>query len=125
MDEQEDRAKLIERDQASLDRRIERWKQLMPVTYNGTLPEIAWSYLTEADDMFIRGHFIGVILLCAGTMELVLAAQLKSRMQMTHAEVESFGLGQMTVLSHRLGILSTTRRRKESTNSESCGTLSS
>lgn len=105
MDEQEYRAKLIERDKASLDKRVKRWQQLMPVTYNVALPDLAWSYLTEADDMFIRGHFMGVILLCAGIMELVLAAQLKSRTRMTQDEVERFGLEQMVILSHRLGML--------------------
>ena len=105
MDEQEYRAKLIERDKASQDKRVERWKQFMPVTYNVTLPNLAWCYLTEADDMFIRGHFMGVILLCAGIMELVLGAQLKSRTQMTQDEVKRFGLEQMVILGHRLGIL--------------------
>lgn len=105
MDEQEYRTKLIERDKASLDRRVERWKQIMPVTYNVTLPDLAWCYLTEADDMFIRGHFMGVILLCAGIMEVVLGAQLKSRTQMIQDEVERFGLEQMVILCHRLAVL--------------------
>lgn len=105
MDEQEYRAKQIEWDKASLDNRVKRWKQITRATYNVPLPNLAWCYLTEADDMFIGGHFIGVILVCAGIMELVLAPQLKSRTHMTQDEVERFGLEQMVILSHRLGIL--------------------
>ncbi len=105
MDEQEYRAQLHKWDEASLDRRVKRWKQLVPTTYNVTLPSLAWYYITESDDMFIRGHFIGVILLCAGIVELVLADQLRSRTRMTPKEVERFGLEQMAILGRRLGIL--------------------
>lgn len=106
MDEQEYRAQLRKWDEASLDRRVKRWKQLVPATYSVTLPNLVWYYITEADDMFIRGHFIGTILLCAGIVELVLADQLRTKIQMTQKEVERFGLEQMAILSRRLGILS-------------------
>jgi len=105
MDEKEFRDKLIEWDKASLDRRVERWKQLVPATYDVTLPSLAWYYIVEADDMFIRGHFIGVILLCAAIAELILADQIRSKSQMTEREAERFGLEQLVILGHRLDIL--------------------
>ena len=56
--------------------------------------------------MYITGHFIGVVLLCAGIAELVLADQLRSKTQMTQEEVEHFELKQMMIRCRRLGILS-------------------
>lgn len=105
MDEKEFRDKQIEWDKASLDRRIERWKQLVPATYDVTLPNLVWYYITETDEMFISGHFIGVILLCAAIVELVLADQIRSKSQMTEKESERFGLEQLVVLGRRLDIL--------------------
>ena len=105
MDKKEFRDKQIEWDKASLDRRIERWKQLVPATYDVTLPNLVWYYITETDEMFISGHFIGVILLCAAIVELVLADQIRSESQMTEREVERFGLEQLVILGHRLDIL--------------------
>lgn len=112
MDEQEFRAKLIKWDEKSLDKRVERWKELVPANYTVPLPSLLWEYVTEADDMFIRGHFMGVILLCAAVMELVLADQLRSIMGATKEEIEHFGLEQMLILSHRLEILNDEEARQ-------------
>jgi len=105
MDEKEYRDKLIEWDKKSLAPRVKRWKQLVPATYDVTLPNLVWYYITEADDMFIRGHFIGVVLLCAAITELILADQIRSNSKMTEKEVERFGLEQLVILGHRLDIL--------------------
>lgn len=105
MDEQEFRAKLCEWDEASKDERVKRWKQLVPATYNVTLPNLVWYYITEADDLFIKGHFIGVILLCAGIIELVLSDQIKVRKKLTKRKIERLGLQQMTNLSLELRVL--------------------
>jgi len=105
MNDKEYRDKQIEWDKKSLDKRVERWKQLVPVTYDVTLPNLVWYYITETDEMFISGHFIGVILLCASIVELVLADQIRSRSQMAEKESERFGLEQLVILGHRLDIL--------------------
>jgi len=99
MDEQEYRAKISTSDAASLDKRVKRWKQLVPSTFDVTLPNLVWYYLTEADEMFIGGRFIGVVLLSAAIVELVLADQLRSRMKMTFNEVERSGFAQMVIMS--------------------------
>jgi hypothetical protein len=95
----------IGRDQKTLDGKVGRWKQIQPVTYGQQLPRLMWEYVTTADEMFIDGHFLGVILLSAAVTELLLADQLMARTQMTRDEIEHFGLEQMTILSHRLQIL--------------------
>lgn len=105
MDDKEYRAKQIEWDKKSLDKRVERWKQLVPATYNVPLPELLWGYLSATDEMYIAGHFLGTIVLCAGIAELILADQVRARAKMTSGEVERFGLEQMLILGHRLGIL--------------------
>ena len=105
MNDKEYRAKLIEWDKKSLDKRVERWKQLIPANYDVPLPELVWSYLSEADDLFIRGHFLSVIVLSASIVELVLADQIKLKTRMAIKEVERFGLEQLSILGHRLGIL--------------------
>jgi hypothetical protein len=76
MDDGEFRENLIARDRESLDDRIKRWKQIQPASYGVYLPDLLWEYIVEADDMYIRGHHIGVILLCSATLELVLKDQL-------------------------------------------------
>lgn len=107
MDEQEYRKRQKKWDEASLDKRIERWKRL-ETTYYGKLPNLLWEYVTEADEMYINGHFMGMILLCAGILELVLTDQLKTGVKLTQDEVERFRLEQMEILSHKLtGIIST------------------
>jgi hypothetical protein len=64
-----------------------------------------WEYVTTADEMFIDGHFLGVVLLCAATMELLLADQLMVNSGMTRSEVERFSLEQLAILAHRLQIV--------------------
>ncbi|GAH95601.1 unnamed protein product, partial [marine sediment metagenome] len=65
----------------------------------------AWYFITEVDEMYISGYYIGVILVCAGITELVLADQIRSKAKMTPREVERFGLEQLVILGHRLAIL--------------------
>lgn len=105
MNEEEFRKYQIGRAQKTLDGKVKRWKQIQAVTYGQQLPELIWEYVTTADEMFIDGHFIGVILLCASIMELSLTDRLMSRTQMARKETERFGLEQMTILAHRLGII--------------------
>jgi len=105
MDEKEFRLKLIEWDTKSLDKRVERWKRLVPAAYQGRLPDLLWEYVTEVDDLYIRGHFIGVVLMCASILELVLADQLKIKLKLTREEIERFRLEQMEILSHKMNLL--------------------
>lgn len=105
MNEEEFRRHQISRDQKTLDGKVKRWKQIQPVTYGQPLPKLMWEYVTTADDMFIDGHFLGVVLLCAAVMELLLADRVMTRTQMTGDEIKHFGLEQMAILSHRLQIL--------------------
>jgi hypothetical protein len=110
MKEEEFRKYQISRDERSLDDKIERWKQIQPVTYGQQLPRLMWEYMTAADEMFIDGHFLGVILLSAAITELVLSDQLMAVAPLTSAEIERFGLEQMTILSRRLQILTDQER---------------
>jgi hypothetical protein len=105
MNEEEFRKYQISRNQKTLDGKVKRWKQIQPVTYGQPLPKLMWEYVTTADDMFIDGHFLGVVLLCAAVTELLLADQVMTRTQMTRDEMGHFGLEQMAILSHRLQIL--------------------
>ena len=105
MNRQEFRKYLIKRDQETLEERVERGMQLPPSAYNQTLPELIWDYITEARQMFTDGYFTGVILLCAGMVELSLADQLMSKTKMTREEIERFSLEQMTILARRLEIV--------------------
>lgn len=105
MDEKELRKYQVARDQKVLEGKIKRWKQLQSVTYGQQLPKLIWEYVTTADEMFIDGHFIGVVLLCASIVELSLSDQLILRTQMARKEIERFRLEQMTILAHRLGII--------------------
>ncbi len=102
MDERKFKNLLIKWDAESLDDRVSRWKQLQPATYRPPMPALLWEYITEADDMFIRGHFLGTILLCAAAMELVLTDQLKSKMKMTQEQIERFGLDHLIILGGKL-----------------------
>ena len=105
MDEKEFRRYQIGRDKKTLDGKVNRWKQLQPVTYGEPLPQLIWDYVTTADGMYIDGQFIGVVLLCAGITESVLADQLMLRTQITRNELEHFSLEQITILAHRLEII--------------------
>ena len=103
--EEEFRKYQIARDEQTLNGKLRRWKQIKPVTYGQPLPRLLWEYVTTADEMFIEGHFWGVILLSAAITELLLADQLMARAQMTGGEIEHFRLEQMAILAHRLQIL--------------------
>jgi hypothetical protein len=105
LNEEEFRKHQLDRDQKSLDGKVKRWKQIRPAIYGQRLPKLMWEYMTTADEMFIDGHFLGVILLSAAITELLLADQIMARTQMTGDEIEHFGLEQMAILSHRLQIL--------------------
>ena len=105
MDEAEFRKKQIERDKESLEKRIRRWKKLVPATYNVNLPNLVWYYLTESDEMYISGHFLGAILLCAGIAEIIIADQIKINLMLSTRETERFGLEQLTILGQRINIL--------------------
>jgi len=105
MDEAKFRSDLMKWDSSSLDDRVARWKQIAPATYISPLPNLLWEYISEADDMYIRGHYLGTIPLCATIMELVLSDQLRLTIKMTEKETERFGLEQMITLAHRLRIL--------------------
>lgn len=105
MREDEFRTKQIEWDRKSLDKRVERWKQIVPSIYDTPLPELVWGYLSIADEMYIAGYFLGSIVLCAGIAELILTDQIKTRIRMTAREAERFRLEQMIILGHKLAIL--------------------
>jgi len=81
---------------------VGRWKQIQHITYGPPLPRLMWEYVTTADEMFIDGYFLGVVLMCAAVTELLLADQLMARTQITRDEIDHFGLEQVTILSHRL-----------------------
>lgn len=83
MKEEKFRKYQISRDEKTLDGKIKRWKQMRPVTYGQLLPQLIWEYVTTADEMFIDGHFLCVILLSTAVTELLLADQLMARTQMT------------------------------------------
>jgi len=105
MNEEEFRKYQIARDQRTLDGKVKRWKQIQPVTYGQQMPQFMWEYVTKADEMFIDGHFLGVVLLSAGIVELLLADQMIVRSQMTRDEIERFSLEQLAILAHRLHIV--------------------
>ena len=106
MDVQEYRSRLVEWDAKSLDKRVERWKRLVPATYSVKLPNLIWDLIVEADDMFIRGHFIGVILLCAAILELLLADQLTQK-GYTRARIRKLKLEGMTKECASMSIIET------------------
>lgn len=110
MAEEEFRRYQITRDQKTLEEKVRRWKQLQPVTYGQTLPQLMWDYINKAVEMFIDGHSIGAVLLCAAITELVLADRLMSTIPMTRDEVGHFSLEQMAMLAHRLEIVTDQER---------------
>lgn len=104
MDERKYREEQQKRDVKSLDKRVERWKKIKPAYYR-MLPTLLWEYVNEADELYISGHYIGTILLCAGILELVLTDQLKTKLKLTQNEVERFRLEQMEILSNKYNLL--------------------
>ena len=105
MNKEEFRIYQVGRDQKTLDGKVKRWKQIRPVTYGQPLPKLMWEYVTTADEMFIDGHFLGVVLLCAAVTELLLMDQLMVNSGMIKDEVERFSLEQMAILACRLRIV--------------------
>jgi hypothetical protein len=108
MDKREFKDKLAGWDTASRDVRIERWSDLARSTFSADLPHLIWRYLNEAEDMYIYGYFIGVILLSAGTVELTLSDQIASKMKIDERDIGHFELQQLIILGRSLGILSDT-----------------
>lgn len=105
MNEQEFLKHQIARGKKMLDGKIKRWKQLQAITYDQPLPSLIDGYVNAADEMFIDGHFIGVVLLCAGIIESVLADQVTFKIRMKREELEDFNLKQMVILALRLQII--------------------
>lgn len=112
MDETEYRAQLYRWDEASIDKRVDRWKQLIPATFGMTLPNLIWYYINEADDLFIKGHFIGVVLLCAGVIELALSDRIISMVKITSKKVSNLRLEQKTSKCFELGILNSEEKEQ-------------
>ncbi|MEE9202200.1 MAG: hypothetical protein V3U31_03260 [Dehalococcoidia bacterium] len=105
MDRNKFKDHLRKRDEETLDERCERREEL-GTTASGGLPNLLWEYLREADDLYIRGHFVAANLLCGTIIEIILADQLRSAGRLTQGELEQFKLNQMAILCHRLGIIS-------------------
>ena len=104
MDEKDFRAKQVEWDEKNLDRRVERWKQIVPATYDVTLPSLAWYYITKATEMYIAGHFLGVVLISAAIAEMILADKVISVMKKQSKQSE--GLDKLVKQAYKLGVLS-------------------
>ncbi len=105
MDVQEFKHKLTGWDDKRADERTERWRELEPATYNASLPHLVWRYLTEAEDMYVYGFFIGVIMLCAATLEVALSDQIASRMNIAERDISQFELQQFAILARSLGMI--------------------
>jgi hypothetical protein len=106
MDKEDFKNKLTGWDSSSLDVRADRWSELAPSTFSADLPHLIWRYLNEAEDMYIYGYFIGVILLSAGTVELALSDQVASKMKIDERDIGRFELQQLIILGRSSGILS-------------------
>jgi hypothetical protein len=106
MDKQEFEKKLTGWDENNREIRVERWSNLIPEDFTANLPHLIWRYITEAEDMYIYGFFIGVIMLCAGTVELTLSDQVASRLKLGEREAGRFELQQFITLGHRLDLIS-------------------
>ena len=105
MREEEFRTKQIEWDKKSLKSRVERWKQIVPATYDVPLPELVWGYLSMADEMYIVGQFAGCIVFCASLAELILADQIKKNSQTTSDKIDRSGLDVLVKRVDKLGIV--------------------
>ena len=106
MDKQGFKNKLAAWDETSRDVRVDRWSELAPSAFSADLPHLIWRYLNEAEDMYIYGYFIGVILLAAGTIELALSDQVTLKMRIDERDIGHFELQQLIILSRSLEILS-------------------
>lgn len=105
MDRNEFRENLKMRDAETLEDRVKRRDELRHIEYQGKLPSLLTSYSALANEMYISGYFVGVILLCAAIAELILADKLLAKVPMTQDELGHFSLYEKTVLCHGLGIL--------------------
>jgi hypothetical protein len=105
MEERQFRDSVITRDRDTLVDRVKRWKQLTPATFQGSLPGLLWEYITEADDMYIGGHYIGVILLCSAILELVLADQHEIKTADASVKVKQLTFEEMICCCSQLDIL--------------------
>ncbi len=105
MNDDEYKAKEIEWFNKTLNKRVERWKQIIPATYNTPLPELVWGYLSMTDEMYISGQFAGAIIFCASIAELILTDKIESENKILPDEMERIGLNQLIKKAHGLGIL--------------------
>lgn len=105
MDREELTKRLIDRENVTRDVRAERWGELAPATESGGLPHLVWRYLTEAEEMYVNGFFIGVIMVCAGTVELTLSDRIASRLKISERDIARFELFQFIVLARALEML--------------------
>ncbi|MFC2021369.1 hypothetical protein ACFLU1_06295 [Chloroflexota bacterium] len=105
MDENEYKAQEIKWFNKSLGKRVERWKQITPATYNVPLPKLVWGYLSMMDDMYISGQFAGTIIFGASIAELILADQLHAKGSFTSTTLESAGLKRLIERGYALSIL--------------------
>jgi hypothetical protein len=103
MDEQQLRERLAQLDADYLDDRVKRCMQIDPLTYRPALPDLLWEYTVEAGRLYINGHFMGVILFCAALAEIVLADQLKRKLEPTGTVPKE--LDDMTKLAWQYGIV--------------------
>ncbi len=112
MEKQQFKDKLASLDANTRDVRAERWSELSPAAFHVALPHIVWRYLAEAEDMYIYGYYIGVILLAAGTLELALADQIASKLKISDRDIAHFELQQFIVLAQSLGLLTDEETRQ-------------
>ncbi len=105
MNEAEFRARQIERDNKSLDGKVNRWGQIVPCAYNTPLPKLVWGYIVMADDMYIAGYFVGSIFLCASIAELVISSQIVEKTERTSKQIEHLRLKELIELGEKSNIL--------------------
>ncbi|WP_322354257.1 hypothetical protein [Dehalococcoides sp.] len=111
MNEQQFRDHLIESDHKSIDSRISRWKRLTPAVYSA-LPKLLFPYLAEAVDMFIRGHFIGAILMTAAILEITLKNELTRLNIYTETKAVKTCLKDLIEKSYAVAILNEAQYQK-------------
>ncbi len=105
MNDNEFRENLKKRDAETLEDRIARRNELSPIEYRGGLPQLIWDYSGQAIDMYISGHFVGVLFLSATMVELALADALVRNFKATQEVVECLTLDEKTRLCRKFGII--------------------
>lgn len=93
-------------DEATMDDRVDRWKGIANASFDSLPDNLAWFYLTEMDEMYINGHFVGVVLLCAAMAEMILIDQLKSKLKIPRKQTERSGLDRLITLGMKQGVVS-------------------